>query len=307
MTTLWQDVVYGFRMLLKKPGFTAIAALSLALGIGANTAIFSLVNTVLLNSLAYRDPSRLVMIETTPPGHPETTEGAMVTDYFAWKEQSRSFEGVGVVDIVAHDFGVEENGNAAERIEGEAFSPAVFQILGVRPILGRIFTEEEDPIGTPAPVMLISYRLWQRRYASDPNIAGKTVHRGRDTVTIIGVMPPDFHFTDENAQFWEPVFINRFQLQGSAPYLYVVARLKPGVAITQAQEPHGVRDGAGIRTGLDRLRSPQISGHRRGFAHRRRYGSEHHLRRAELGGFGMVFDQPERVAAQTFEIAGYRI
>ncbi len=237
MTTLWQDVVYGFRMLMKKPGFTAIAALSLALGIGANTAIFSLVNTVLLNSLAYRDPSRLVMIETTPPGHPEKTEGAMVTDYIAWKEQSRgSFENMAAVDYSGRDFGVEENGVGAERIEGEAFSPAAFQILGVRPILGRTFTEEEDPIGAPAPVMLISQRLWQRRYASDPNIVGKTIRTGRDSVTIIGVMPPDFHFWDENAQFWEPVLINRFQLQGSAPYLGVVARLKPGVSIPQAQE-----------------------------------------------------------------------
>ena len=89
MKTLWQDVVYGFRMLMKKPGFTAIAAFSLALGIGANTAIFSLVNTVLLSSLNYRDPTRLVTIETTPPGHPETSEPATVPDFIAWKEQSR--------------------------------------------------------------------------------------------------------------------------------------------------------------------------------------------------------------------------
>ena len=121
MTTLWQDVVYGFRMLLKKPGFTAIAAFSLALGIGANTAIFSLVNTVLLSSLAYRDPSRLVMIETTPPGHPETSEPATVPDYIAWKEQSRSFESVGAADVDARDFGVSENGMAPERLEGEGF------------------------------------------------------------------------------------------------------------------------------------------------------------------------------------------
>ena len=139
MTTLWQDVVYGFRMLLKKPGFTAIAALSLALGIGANTAIFSLVNTVLLSSLAYRDPNRLVMIETTPPGHPETSEPATVPDYIAWKEQSRSFESVGAADVDARDFGVAENGMAPERLEGEGFSPAVFQVLGVRPLLGRTF------------------------------------------------------------------------------------------------------------------------------------------------------------------------
>jgi putative ABC transport system permease protein len=108
MTTLWQDVVYGFRMLMKKPGFTAIAALSLALGIGANTAIFSLVNTVLLSSLGYRDPNRLVMIETTPPGHPETSEPAMVPDYIAWKEQSRSFESVAADSDNGRDFGAKK-------------------------------------------------------------------------------------------------------------------------------------------------------------------------------------------------------
>ncbi len=236
MTTLWQDVIFGFRMLMKKPGFTAIAAASLALGVGANTAIFSLVNTVLLSSLAYRDPSRLVMIETTPPGHPEKTEGAMVPDYIAWREQSRSFELLGAAGDNELDLGVAENGMAPERIEGEAFSPAVFQILGVRPLLGRTFTEDEDPIGAPAHVLLISHRLWQRRFASDPNIVNKTIRLSRDTATIIGVMPPDFHFENENADFWEPILINRFQLQGSAPYLGVVARLKPGVSIGQAQE-----------------------------------------------------------------------
>jgi putative ABC transport system permease protein len=236
MTTLWQDVVYGFRMLLKKPGFTAIAAFSLALGIGANTAIFSLVNTVLLSSLAYREPNRLVMIETTPPGHPETSEPATVPDYIAWKEQGRSFENLGAADVDGLAMGAPENGVAPERLQGEGFSPAVFQILGVRPLLGRTFTEDEDAIGSPAPVLLISHRLWQRRFASDPNIVGKTIRTGTNTVTIIGVMPPDFHLADENADFWQPLFINRFQLQGSGPYLNVVARLKPGVSAGQAQE-----------------------------------------------------------------------
>jgi putative ABC transport system permease protein len=213
MTTLWQDVVYGFRMLMKKPGFTAIAAFSLALGIGANTAIFSLVNTVLLSSLNYRDPSRLVMVETTPPGHPETSEPATVPDYIAWKEQNRSFEMLGAGDGGLLDLGVGENGRAPERLEGEGFSPAVFEILGVRPLLGRTFTADEDAIGAPAPVLLISHRLWQRRFASDRNIAGKTIRTGTQTVTIIGVMPPDFHLADENADFWQPLSINRFQLQ----------------------------------------------------------------------------------------------
>src|SRR5229473_3803928 len=139
-------------MLVKKPGFTAIAVLSLGLGIGANTAIFSLVNTILLGSLSFREPGRLVMIETTPPGHPEQTNGAMVPDYIAWKERSRSFEKLGALSGAGLDLGASENGSPAQRIQGEQFSPAVFRILGVRPILGRTFTDDEDQIDTPAPV-----------------------------------------------------------------------------------------------------------------------------------------------------------
>jgi putative ABC transport system permease protein len=235
MTTLWQDVLYGLRVLANKPGFTAIAVLSLGLGIGANTAIFSLVNTILLGSLSFREPGRLVMIETTPPGHPEQTNGAMVPDYIAWQGRSRSFEKLGAISGDGRDLGTSESGAPAERIEGEGFSPAMFQLLGVRPTLGRTFTDEEDQIDTPAPVILISHRLWKRRFASDPNIINKTVRADRATVTIIGVMPPDFRFWSDDADFWAPLRISRFQLEGSGPYLRVVGRLKPGVSILRAQ------------------------------------------------------------------------
>ncbi|MGP0073294.1 MAG: ABC transporter permease [Bryobacteraceae bacterium] len=234
--TLWQDVLFGLRLLRTKPGFTAVAALSLALGIGANTAIFSIVNTVLLTSLAYRDPSRLVMIETTPPGHPEQSDTATVPDFIAWRDQSRSFESLGAGDIDAKEFGAGENGTAPERIEGEEFSPGVFRALGVPPLMGRTFTDEEDAVDSPATVLVISHRLWQRRYGGDPNIVNKTIQLTRGTATIIGVMPPGFHFVNEKAEYWMPLSINHFQLQGSGTYLSVVARLKPGVSIEQARE-----------------------------------------------------------------------
>src|SRR5579864_1214801 len=222
-------------MLAKKPGFTAIAVISLGLGIGANTAIFSLVNTILLGSLSFRDPSRLVMIRTTPPGHPEQINFAMVPDYLAWKDRSRSFKMLGAVGGDGLDLGPAENGVAAENIEGEDFSPAVFQILGVQPVLGRTFTVDEDQMDSPAPVILISHRLWQRRFAADPNIVNRTIRAEHKTLTIIGVMPPNFRFENENADFWTPLPISHFQLQGSGAYLRVVARLKPGVSIPQAQ------------------------------------------------------------------------
>jgi putative ABC transport system permease protein len=209
LMSLWQDVLYGLRMLGKKPAFTLIAVVSLGLGIGANTAIFSLVNTILLGTLSFREPGRLVMIETTPPGHPEQTNGAMVPDYLAWKDRTRSFEQLGAINSVGWDWGVSENGVPAERIAGEEFSPAVFHILGVMPILGRIFTDDEDPIDTPAPVILISHRLWQRRFGSDANIVNKTVRIDEKTFTIIGVMPPNFRFWDDAADFWAPLRISR--------------------------------------------------------------------------------------------------
>src|SRR3984893_5613832 len=118
MTMLWQDILYGLRMLAKKPGFTAIAVVSLGLGIGANTAIFSLVNTILLGSLSFREPGRLVMIGTTPPGHPEQTGGAMIPDYIAWKDRNRSFENLGAISGGGLALGASENGAAAERVWG---------------------------------------------------------------------------------------------------------------------------------------------------------------------------------------------
>jgi putative ABC transport system permease protein len=233
--SLWQDALYGLRMLGKKPAFTLIAVISLGLGIGANTAIFSLVNTILLGALSFREPGRLVIIGTIPPGHPEQTNGAMVPDYLAWKERSRCFEKLGAISGNVRDLGTSENGAAAERIEGEEFSPAVFQLLGVRPLLGRTFADDEDPIDTPARVILISHRLWQRRFAADPNIVNRTIQVEGQTLTIIGVMPPNFRFENEGADYWAPLQISHFQLQGSAPYLRVVARLNPGVSILQAQ------------------------------------------------------------------------
>ena len=236
LETLLLDVGFGLRMLAKNRGFTALAVISLSLGISANVVIFSLVNTILLGSLPYPEPGRLVMIETTPPGHPEQTDLAMVPDYLAWKDRSRSFEELGGgPPRYSQVFGAQENGLPAERIWGQNFTPSMFRTLGVQPVLGRTFTDAEAPIDTDVPVMLISYRLWQRRFGADRNIVNKTVKTERGTVTIIGVMPPSFRFRSDEVDFWSPLSFGHFQLQGSAPYLRVAARLKPGVSTAQAQ------------------------------------------------------------------------
>ncbi len=127
MNALWQDILYGLRMLARKPVFTAIAVLSLALGIGLNTAIFTLMNTILLRPLPFADADRLVQIFSVPPTHLEQLNGASIPDMFAWKEQSHSFEALGGLSNNAVDFGAEENGFPAERVQGENVTPGVLR------------------------------------------------------------------------------------------------------------------------------------------------------------------------------------
>jgi putative ABC transport system permease protein len=235
MNSILQDLSYALRTLASKRGFTIAAALSLALGIGLNTAIFTLVNTILLASLPYRDADRLVALVSIPPDHPEQVNGASVPDFFAWKERSRSFESIGGLANTALDFGAEENGVPADRVQGESVTPGLLQTLGVRPERGRLFTESEDEVDHPARVIIISHRLWIRRFAGANDILNRQILVNGENSSIIGVMPPDFRFSDEKADYLSPLILNHFQLRGSARFLTVAARLKPGVTIQQAQ------------------------------------------------------------------------
>jgi predicted permease len=235
MHTVLQDLTYGLRTLARNRGFTIAAVLSLALGIALNTAIFTLVNTILLGSLPYRDADRLVEIFSVPPQHLDRLDGASVPDLFAWKQQARSFESIGGLSNSAVDFGAEENGVAAERVQGEFVTPGLLQALGVQPIMGRLFTESEDEVDHPARVILISHRLWIRRFAGAKDILNHDILMNGENTSIIGVMPPDFRFTDEKGDYLAPIPLNHFQLRGSARFLTVAAKLKPGVTIQQAQ------------------------------------------------------------------------
>ena len=233
---VWQDLRYGLRMLRQSPGFTSIVVLSLALGIGANSAILGALRSTLLAKVPFPDGDRLVLVRTYPEWNPALSNSASIPDYIAWKQQSRSFESMGA-SIADHsrDFGAEEDGRPAERIEGQGFAPSLFVALGVQPMLGRTFTEAEAEVDHPAPVMVLSHRLWQRRFGSDPGVLGKQVRLSGASLTIIGVMPPDFHYPLQETEYWVPLGINHFQLQGSARFFEVVARLKPGVSVQQAQ------------------------------------------------------------------------
>jgi len=235
LSTLWQDLIYGFRMLLKKPGFTAVAALSLGLGIGANATIFSIINATLLSDLPYPEPGRLVVLWTAPRNRPGARNNVTARNYLAWKDRSQSFQGMGGLYGFPSNLGAERDGAPAEQLDGEHFTYTMWDTLGVKPLLGRVYTKDEDQDGNPAPVMVLSYPFWQRRFAGDPNVLGRTVLLDSQETTIIGVMPKGFDFANSTTDFWAPIGFTPQQLSSTASFLLVAGRLKPGVSVQQAQ------------------------------------------------------------------------
>jgi len=228
---LGQDLRYGFRTLPKNPGFTVIAMLALALGIGANTAIFSVVNGVLLRPLAYPDPGRLLQIwETTSQFRHASVA---YPNYLDWRSESRSFTDMGVYR--GDDFNLTGAGEP-EQISGEHVSASLLPVLGVTPLLGRNFLPEEDRRGAACAVML-SYGFWKARLGGDPHILGKVLTLSAARCTVIGVLPAGFRFSGR-AKVYVPIEqLNDVELRTreSHPGLAVVARLKPGVTAEAAQ------------------------------------------------------------------------
>jgi predicted permease len=223
--TLFQDLKYGLRMLRKNPSFTFVAVLTLALGIGANTAIFSVVNAVLLRSLPYREPDRLVLVSHYQPiGEIDEATGA---DFLDWRDQAKSFE-----QIAAYDFNTADltGSGEPERLNAGMISANLFATLAVAPALGRAFTKEEDTYGG-APVVILSDGLWRRRLGGDPQVIGRSITLGGQSRTVVGIMPGGFRFSEE-ADLWLPLALNAAQelsrQQGNV-LLSVLARLKPDV------------------------------------------------------------------------------
>ena len=235
MSTLWQDLLYGFRMLLKKPGFTVIAALSLGLGIGANATIFSIINATLLSDLPYPDANRLMVLWTAPLNRPGIRSSVTGGNYLAWRDRNQSFQSIGGLYGFPSNLGAERDGSPAERLDGEHFTASMWDVLGVKPLMGRLFTKDEDQNGNPAPVMILSYPFWQRRFDGDPNVLGRRVLVDNQETTIIGVMPKGFDYASSTTDFWAPIGFTPQQLTSTATFLVVAGRLKPGVSIQQAQ------------------------------------------------------------------------
>jgi putative ABC transport system permease protein len=228
MEALLKDIRYGLRGLARHPGFTLVAVITLALGIGANTAIFSVVNAVLLRPLPFADPERIVWLWDTQPQLP--TAPAALPEFLDWKEQNHSFEHLAAFQSGNMFF---DTGSGAEDLRVGLVTPEMFSLFRVSPILGRTFTEEEQLPGR-SRVAVLSYSMWRDRFGSDPNVAGRTIQLSGAAHTIIGVMAAGFSFPDR-AQLWRPLRVDPKQLDRGPHYLRVVGRLKPDVSLAQAQ------------------------------------------------------------------------
>jgi putative ABC transport system permease protein len=233
--TTYQDLRYGLWMLRRNPGFTLVSVLTLALGIGANTAIFSVVNALVFNPLPYPDPKQLVWVTNVLQGN----ELIGAEEYLIWQAQSKSIDRlaaftVGTIQLPGQD--------EPERINQVRATASLFPALGVAPQLGRAFTPEEDRPGGP-PAMILSHDYWQRRFGGDPSVIGRSVPFGRGTRSIIGVMPPGFRFLPEgrlggNVDVWVPLALDaQRELKGQGTIILdnVFGRLKPGVSVEQAR------------------------------------------------------------------------
>jgi predicted permease len=231
MSTLIQDLRYGLRTLARNPGFTAVAILALALGIGANTAIFSVVNGVLLRPLPYPDPERLMMIYEKTLDFSQNS--VSYPDFLDWQRENHSFTDMAC--FRRNDFNFTGSGQP-EHLQGEHVSAGLLPVLGVNPFLGRNFLSQEDREGAGG-VVILAYSLWQKRFGGDSQILGRTLTLNAKSYTVIGVLPPDFRFRGQSDLYvplgqWDSVELRDRE---NHPGLRVVGRLKPGVTMAAAQ------------------------------------------------------------------------
>jgi len=232
-----QDLKFALRQLLKSPGFTAVAVLTLALGIGATTAIFSIVNAILLRPLPFQDPDRLVMVFENHLGNGFRKGRVGPPMIEEWRKQSTVFEGLagwGGETLTLTGRGTPET------LSGARFSANIFSLLGVKPALGRDFLPEEEIYGKHF-VVLLSHELWQTRFGSDPAVVGQSLLLDGEPHTVIGVMPPRTMFPERDTQFWTPLAFSPDKLKQRHAHGYLVyGRLKPGVSLEQANNEMAV-------------------------------------------------------------------
>ena len=238
MGDIFQDIRYALRLCVRTPGFTMVAVLALALGIGANTAIFTIVNAVLLEPLPFRDPGRLVALWETNVRRPGRPNVLGPSNVIRWRERATAFERIAPF----YDYRVNLTGSGApEEIVGMDVTPDFFPTLGIAPLVGRAFADDEGAEGHDA-VAVLGYGLWQRRFAGDPAVVGRTIQINSRSVTVVGVMPADMRLflkrgslAGKPADLWMPFAFTEAQRNPRGRYMSAIARLKPGVALTEAR------------------------------------------------------------------------
>ena len=271
LSSLVADIRYGVRTLLRQPGFLAAAVLTLALGVGANTTIFSVMNATILKPLPFRDANRLVLVWKTFGGFENIISAP---DFWDYKNQTHSFEGIAIFDSGGRGYNLSATGGEPEQVSGLRVSASFFPILGAKPMLGRTFLPEEELPGKDREVIL-SYGLWKRRYGADAAIVGQTIKVDGEDFTVVGVMPRDFgwQFFSGPRQLWVPVGYTKTDYGRDNNSFLAIARLKPGVTIAQARSEFAAvatriakqypGDEAGVGGTLDSLGDYGLEGLRR--------------------------------------------
>jgi putative ABC transport system permease protein len=235
--TCWQDLRFGLRMLRKNSGFAAVAVLTLALGIGANTAIFSALNATILRPLPYKNPEQLVMVWGVEP-RGCCRHGGMVfssPNFLDFKDQNRVFANMGAFDGTGFTLTSVEN---PQKIYAGRVTADFFRVLGAQPMLGRTFLSDENQAGRDH-VVVLGHEIWQRRFGADSKIVGQTIRLDTNQYEVVGVMPYDFDFSIPGyygpMDLWVPIVLTRDNSERKHNYLNVIARLSPGVTVRQAQ------------------------------------------------------------------------
>ena len=227
---LLQDVRYGARVLAKHKGFTAVAVLTLALGVGANTAIFSVVNAVLLRPLPFPDSERVVLLDGVNPSKGITDSNMSAPDFADWRAESRAFERLAGY-VTGGSLLV--SGEEAERVRGTSVTEDFFPLFRTNALHGRALTPDDAKEGA-TPVAVLSHGLWRRRYGGDPAIVGRQIMVGRESTQVVGVMPPEFSYP-ARTEIWFPFPLDPAKERRDNRYIEVVARLKPDAALASAQ------------------------------------------------------------------------
>jgi putative ABC transport system permease protein len=229
-----RDVTYGLRMLVRNPTVSFVIVASLALGIGANTAVLGAIDAITRARVPVPDSERVLALRTYRQDGAAGDSPATIADYFAWAEENQSFESIGLSLGNQADFGDTE-GMPAERILGVAVTAELFSVLRVTPALGRVYTDEEVRRAQPDVPIVLSHRLWQRRFGGTADVVGSRIRMNRRTAYVVGVMPEKFHYPGLAVDYWVPLTANRSDAQSPQRLFGVTARLKPGVSAQQAE------------------------------------------------------------------------